>query len=200
MHRLALTLALLATPAAAQHLPNTHTVTGVAANDVLNIRAAPSAQAPILGTIPPFGINIEVIGLSEDGRWGMVGIPEGNGWVNLRFLAPDPMPAAGAVPRPMLCLGTEPFWSLAFNIRGTEYMDPGLAHPMPIEVLEEAGDRQGWFAHLKQTAWGEHRVIIRPEMCSDGMSDRIYGYSALRFFEGSDGVQVERGCCTRDAR
>ncbi len=200
MRALALLALALASPAAAQHLPNTHSVTGVAASDVLNIRAAPNAQAPILGTVPPFAINVEVIALSDDGRWGMVGLPEGNGWVNLRFLAPDPEPAPGAVPRPMTCLGTEPFWSLVFGIRRDEYMDPGLAHPVPLEPLAEAGDRAGWYAHLEQTGRGEHRIIIRPDLCSDGMSDRLYGYSALRFSEGPDGVQVERGCCTRDAR
>lgn len=197
---LSLAPGLAARTAAAQPLPNTHSVTGVAADDVLNIRAQPDARAPILGTLPPFAIGVEVIALSEDGRWGMVGLPEGNGWVNLRFLAPDPPPPAGALPRPMVCLGTEPFWSLTFGIRGTDYIDPELARPEPLEVLDEAGDRQGWYAHLKQAARGEHRIIIRPEMCSDGMSDRLYGYAALRFFAGPDGVQVERGCCTRDRR
>lgn len=193
-------LLTLAAPAAAQHLPQAYSVTGVAPNDVLNIRAAPDAQSAILGTLGPYALNIEVLQISDDGRWGMVSVPEGNGWVNLRFLAIQPGPAPGEVARPMLCLGTEPFWSINFTVRGTEYNDPETGHPVPLEVKAQDGGDSGYFAHLTQPGGIEHRLIIRRDFCSDGMSDRLYGLSALRFTTGPDGVQVERACCTLDAR
>jgi hypothetical protein len=84
---LSLILALLvAMPAAAQDLPALFRVTGVAANDVLNIRAEPSARAAIIGSFRPDAGGIEVVALSADGRWGLVNSGEQAGWSSMRYL------------------------------------------------------------------------------------------------------------------
>lgn len=61
---LALILWLAAGPAAAQDLPAVYDVAGVAADDVLNVRAEPSAEAPVLRTLAPDAGGIEVVALS----------------------------------------------------------------------------------------------------------------------------------------
>lgn len=86
---LTVVVALMASPVAAQNLPARYATTGVAAQDRLNIRSAPDASSDIIGAYGPYALNIEVIRLSDDGKWGLIGIGERNGWVAMRFLAPS---------------------------------------------------------------------------------------------------------------
>ena len=63
--------------------------------DVLNIRARPSAQSRIVGTIPPNGTNITYIGgrgVQAGGVvWWRIRYGKVTGWVNKAFLhSPDP--------------------------------------------------------------------------------------------------------------
>jgi hypothetical protein len=60
-------------------------VTGVAGNDVLNIRSAPSADRPIVGTIPPSGRGIRIVDRC-DGQWCPIEYGGIRGWVNRRYL------------------------------------------------------------------------------------------------------------------
>ena len=71
------------------NLPARFSVTGVAADDVLNVRAAPDPAAPILAELPPDATGVEVIALSDDGAWALLPRPEGQGWASTRFLAPN---------------------------------------------------------------------------------------------------------------
>ena len=94
--------------------PALYDVTGVAADDVLNIRATASAASPVLGTLPPDAAAVEVVALS--GGWAVVNAADRSGFVALRFLARQ---AQRRLVRPghcrMTCLGTEPFWCLAMS-------------------------------------------------------------------------------------
>ncbi|WP_157971064.1 COG3650 family protein [Pseudogemmobacter bohemicus] len=183
----------------AETLPSAWRVEGVSAGDVLNIRAGPTASSGILGTIPRDSSRVEVLMLSEDGKWGLVGFPEGNGWVAMRYLAPVPPPPAGEMPRPMRCLGTEPFWSLSREAQGGTWSvpeEPGQkiaflqAYAAPGGYYAQAEDRDGRMLHL----------IVTREVCTDGMSDRIYGFSARLFAQHRDGNRLYSGCCTLDGR
>lgn len=88
--------------------PDFYAVTGVAADDVLNIRAAPSAGAARLGAIPPDGHGIRNLGcrggpsfaqwerMSEaqrrqaaQRRWCKIRYGDLEGWVAGRFLRED---------------------------------------------------------------------------------------------------------------
>ena len=183
----------------AQDLPSTFRVTGVAADDVLNIRAEPSATAPVIGTIGPDGEAVEVIALSPDGRWGKVGLPEGNGWVAMRFLDAMPRAEAHLIPRPLTCVGTEPFWSVHLLPEGAEHASPDSG-PVALSLTEEAVGREGFFFRLAEGPTLIRSVIVRRAWCSDGMSDREFGFSALMFSEAPDGNSVLAGCCTLDNR
>ncbi len=121
MIRAALVLALLSGSAAAQEMPSLHDVTGVAADDVLNVRSGPDAGSARIGALAPGATGVEVIELSGTG-WGRVNVDEGSGWVSLRYLArqPDQPP----VPDRLTCFGTEPFWSLARDGDAARYVTP----------------------------------------------------------------------------
>ena len=81
---------MLATPAGAETFPALYSVTGVAGDDVLNIRLEPDATAEAVGSLPPDATNIEVVGLSPDGGWGQVIAGEAAGWIKMEFLARSP--------------------------------------------------------------------------------------------------------------
>lgn len=189
----------LSSAATAQSLPAAFQVSGIAAGDVLNIRAEPSATSPVVGTIGPYGLHVEVTRLSDDGRWGKVGLPEGNGWVAMRFLSPMAAEDPAAIPRPLTCFGTEPFWSASLLPRGEEFSSPDTG-AVPLTLLEQAVSEEGFLFRLEEGPTLIRTVIVRRAMCNDGMSDREFGFSALMFTEAPDGNATVTGCCTLDHR
>lgn len=183
----------------AQPFPASYSVKGVAANDVLNIRAEPSAKAKVMGKIGPYDLNIEVLELSSDSKWGKVGLPEGNGWVSMTYLdlitSDDPY----VVQRPLSCMGTEPFWSVSLYPRGAEYNSPDTG-AVPMTVTHEAVADHGFLIQLEEGPSLNRTLIVTREGCSDGMSDRAFGFSTRMFTEAPDGNMALQGCCTLDHR
>ena len=102
-----LVLALPARPVRAEaDGPDFYRVTGVAADDVLNIRSGPSAKDAVVGTVPPNGDGMRNLGCSggmsfaewekasarereaaQHRRWCKVEYKGVTGWVAGRFLA-----------------------------------------------------------------------------------------------------------------
>jgi uncharacterized membrane protein len=166
---------------------DTYEVTGVATNDVLNIRLAPRSSAPKVGFYGPRDSGIKIF--ERRGNWALTGRTRANvpdGWVNSRFLR---LTAAGRRVRlPLKCLGTEPFWSLTIQSpTRAVYDDPET----PARRYRVSGfQRSGPNATLRLLPGG--RVTIAVDRCSDGMSDNIFPYSTrVRL---PDGRQL-RGCC-----
>jgi len=181
--------------AAAQDFPALFRVTGVSHGDVLNIRAEPSARARIVGSFARTAGGIEVIGLSEDRSWGLVRIDEGIGWSSMRYLSAERTDTWRDGQQPLTCLGTEPFWTLnlflpsnraefvgldtSFEIRTDAPRLPSTQFP-PTLALPFDGARSGV-------------AVIRNGVCSDGMSDRLYGLEAQIYWRGNP--QGLTGCC-----
>ncbi|WP_418592327.1 COG3650 family protein [Ponticoccus sp. (in: a-proteobacteria)] len=187
---------LLAGAAAAQDYPRLHDVSGVASDDTLNLREAPSAKAPVVGELAHDARAIEVMRV-ENG-WGRVNIKERAGWASIRYLAPR---ADGDLPnaQALTCFGTEPFWSLHIRpgqtaqYRSPEVMDGETYGVGPLQRL--------WSPTLKYTLRGEGGegsldAMIMPAYCDDGMSDREYGFDVTLFLSRED--RVYSGCCTLD--
>ncbi|MFZ3580746.1 hypothetical protein ACOI1H_01070 [Loktanella sp. DJP18] len=195
--RLLLVLMLWAGSVAAQDFPDAFTVTGVAADDVLNIRSDATAASPIIGSFGPQDLNIEVLEVSTDGKWGRVGTGEGNGWVAMRFLARSGHNAADGMPRPFVCSGTEPFWTLALLPGGDEYLTPEGRRDLTLTT--EATAPQGYLAIFDEGPTLTRNLIVMRGACSDGMSDRSFGWQAMLFNQAPDGNTVQTGCCTLDA-
>ncbi len=72
-------------PAKACGCCGTYQVTGVAYNDVLNIRSGPSVKYRIVGSIPPGSACVVRTG-PRRGKWVKVSYAFEKGWVNSRYL------------------------------------------------------------------------------------------------------------------
>lgn len=190
---------LLPVLAQAQTLPDAFIVTGVAPDDVLNIRAEPSASAPIVGDLGPYMINIEVLELSADQKWGRVSTGEGNGWASMRYLQRSGHTEPGEVPRPMTCLGTEPFWALGMYPQGNEYELAGDGRH-DLTLIKEVVAFQGFVVVFEEGVSLNRTLTVERGLCSDGMSDRDYGWRATLFSEAPGGDSLQFGCCTLDHR
>lgn len=190
----ALVLLIWGAAAGAQDLPARFTVAGVAAGDVLNVRAQPSAQAPVVATLAPGSTGVEILELSPDGRWGLMPFREGSGWVSMRFLAREAAPGT-PLPRPLLCRGTEPFWALTVTGTGAVFETPEGGR-IPLRQHGEVAGFRGGVAAFDAGGETLDLTVVR-QACSDGMSDRPYGLLALVWNRG--GTFLE-GCCALSAR
>ena len=204
MIRLVLVLLAMALPAAAQDiardLPALHEVTGVRADDVLNVRASPSASSPILFTLAPGQRDVEVVRVEQDGSgrdWGLVSGGERSGWASMRFLArttPVDLPWLPA----LMCSGTEPFWSFALD-RSNDALYEGMGEaPDAVRLSSRTQSRNDIraFGFMGTGAFGQASGIVRREACGDGMSDREYGFAIDLMMSTPGGTDHLSGCCS----
>ncbi|MDQ0464672.1 putative membrane protein [Caulobacter ginsengisoli] len=101
---------------------------------------------------------------------------------------PTTTPPAAAYPADLDLAGTEPFW--AVKIRGTavEFSEPDApAQAFANAAKAEAGGAATWTAN---NATGSIVVKVTAGPCSDGMSDRVWTYTA----EVTLGTRVLKGC------
>lgn len=199
------TALMLAAPAAAQpaeiFVPRLFDVAGVEDDDTLNIRAEPSASAPIIGELAPDAQGIEVTAFDPGARWGRVGAGELDGWVSLAYLAERAFPT-GDVPEGMRCLGTEPFWSIAFGDRTISYSSPVDSwREMPLRAAAtRIPPGNQLFGFDGSGSDGSLSGVIEAGWCSDGMSDRTYGWKVTLMHQTGERMSIESGCCTLDGR
>jgi len=196
----------LPTALTAQNVPGLFDVTGVAQNDVLNVRVGPDAGSDKIDALLPNQQSVEVVSLSQNGKWGLVNTNEGSGWVSMRYLQArnsnrtDPLLGWS-------CSGTEPFWSLSFETDGTAAADwslMGLTEQNDTRYMsvwsEKAQNRAppvyGFRLADETTASGvQASGVITTRLCNDGMSDRTYGYSIDVLLSGPENSIVS-GCCS----
>jgi uncharacterized membrane protein len=193
---LAATVVAVATAASAQTLPSLFDVTGVAPSDLLNVREGPDTSETIIGRLAADARGIEVVTLDPSGGWGLINAGERAGWVSMRFLAEQPdVWAPGRVPAGLACLGTEPFWSLRPEGAELVYDTPdGGAQRFPLVALDTGvpGDvRRALVAGA-----GGLTATVTPRVCSDGMSDRVFGLETLVILEADGAPRLLSGCCT----
>jgi len=203
MRTVALSLLLaIAQPLAAQDFPSIFNVVDVAADDVLNIRAAPDAGAEIIGSLGPNETGVEVVSTGADGGWGQVSAGERAGWVSMRYLervGPE-MGFQRSLPRPMRCYGTEPFWSMTLADGGDAYETPEAgSEPLGLRAEERFG-LDGFASYSRPYEGSRLTLLVDPQVCSDGMSDRVFGLRARLVLTDPEGAEVRRGCCTMDLR
>lgn len=201
LKRMILAALLLASPASATQeyiLPTLFDVQDVAAGDVLNIREAPDAKAPIIGTLAPDATGIEVVGTDRSGQWGQVNTGERAGWVSMRFLAyrtdvwqPEQLPAG------LTCGGTEPFWSFAEKDGGLLWSTPEGDTVYPtLRVLDTGVFRSPRRGVIAEGVDGQLlTATITAAQCSDGMSDMVYGLETMLVLQGEGAAQLYTGCC-----
>lgn len=194
--------ALGAGPAAATQeyiLPTLFDVSGVAADDVLNIRAAPSADAEIIGTLAPYARRVEVVAHDESGRWAQVNTRERSGWVALRYLQyRTDVWEEGELPETLSCFGNEPFWSLAKEGEALVFSTPEAPEQaMALDAALSPGVfRSPRRAILASDGARSLTAVMTPMACSDGMSDRAYGLDLTVIVEDGASPRLLTGCCS----
>lgn len=203
MIRAALIWLALACPAAAtqDRWPALFDVAGVDESDVLNIRAAPSADAEIVGSLRHDARDIEVVRPNDRETWGLINTGEGTGWVSLAFLARQPGQWLGSEIEAASCGGTEPFWGLKINGPAVTWSVPGgdAVEEVSGRVVERLSadarrDVQGLMFELATGAEGVG--ILTLEACGDGMSDRAYGIRLDLVTGLGKTPALYSGCCS----
>ena len=177
---------------AQSHPPQYMAVTGIAEGAMLDVRAAPSAEAEIVGDIPPHATGIEVTATDPSGEWGRILWTDGNAWLPMEHLAPAPVATVGetALPAGLQCGGTEPFWTLKLSGANAVYSDLGdrfmALTLLGVRVAE--GYRDFPVAMQFNAENGQILSVIAPRPdCTDDMSDRAYPYG-LTIVMGIDGL------------
>jgi uncharacterized membrane protein len=199
-----LALLLLVAPASAETLPALFDVTGVASDDVLNIRAYPSAGASQIGQLAHDTRGVEVVALNRDATWGQVNTWEWAGWVNMRYLTRQPGPDWTALASPLKCHGTEPFWSLAYDPSGPRLTLEQMDSPAPLHLHPEGRiptqGRPGQIGIRLAGPAQEGFATLTAQDCTDGMSDRRFGLAVALFLSPApDGAAQSlglSGCCS----
>lgn len=197
---LSLFLLLFTQTATAQDVhdyPALYRVTGVAATDVLNVRAGPGTEHQIIGSFAPGQSGVEVVGTTQDRRWGRVILGEVSGWASMRFLARTGPDWNAGLPAPLYCSGTEPFWSFERLTGGGNFTRMGESAEPFVELWSgpPAGRTPQSFGLVLDSGTSTMTAFIRRGICSDGMSDRDYGIIAQFLLRGSDGTVLLDGCC-----
>lgn len=177
--------------------PRYYRVTGVAADDVLNIRAAPTASAGIVGTFEPGAQPVEVLDI--DKGWARVIIGEGMGWASADYLEPVQMSTVGdsALPAGLLCAGTEPLWRLHIGRQSVTYTAAG-AEDRAMSLVKAggfAGVGPGTNFVIAEGESGGVTAVVSNQRCSDGMSDRDYPRRIDVVLSDTDGATGLTGCC-----
>jgi len=181
---------LAAAPAEAQVV---YSVFGVRQGDMLNMRAQPSAYAPIVQAIPFNGEGIVLSGRTAPNGWVEAIYQRRRGWVNGRFLG---FGGAGRYQLPAFldCSGTEPFWSigLAPGTARAEMMFAERRYFFRLIRAQQAMNRTDIWLIRGAARPGDLRLIVRHEACNDGMSDNRYPFSTVAMISG---LNMVAGCC-----
>ncbi|WP_375257862.1 SH3 domain-containing protein [Citreimonas sp.] len=201
MLRFALALLLLASPAFAtqDRWPALFDVSGVAADDVLNIRAEPNAGAEKIGDFAPDARSIEVIAPNERQDWGLVNVDGRTGWVSLHYMVRQPGQWLGAPIETVQCAGTEPFWSLTRRGDTVTWSTPEAETSgtvtTPLDTIARR-DMSGVIYRLESDT--RDHLAMTLERCSDGMSDYAYGIRAILTRDLDGAPEMFGGCCSLD--
>lgn len=179
-------------------------VQGVAVDDVLNIRAAPNAEAPIIGQLRHDATDVEVISPNSRHSWGLINSGEETGWVSLAYLVRQPRQWLGSFPDVRACYGTEPFWSLGRDGQGALTWDePGLSTSGTETQTWSSGnrrDRHAFSGRFDGTGPREVFAVLSLQSCRDGMSDRLFGISVDLLIGDLEGAEMLSGCCSLQSR
>lgn len=185
--------------------PGFYRVTGVVAGDVLNIRPEPGPGGEPLAGLQPGAFPVEVLEVRDvnGAQWGRVLAGDGNGWVAMKFLATAEVPVIEGteIPDGLSCSGTEPFWGARLtNAGGLRFSDiDGTDTILPLGRAMNATGRMHRFAVKADDGKTFATAMLgRFESCSDGMSDRDFGWriDLLLEKEGDpDFPLLFEGCC-----
>ncbi|MDF8331952.1 COG3650 family protein [Novosphingobium cyanobacteriorum] len=106
---------------------------------------------------------------------------------------PDPAPspkaaAKPAIPAKLHATGTEPFWGAIVDGAVLTYSTPEF--PNGIRITVSRAEKPGSAVFTGALDGKPLTLTVAPGTCSDGMSDKVYSFTALREI----GPDSARGC------
>ncbi|MEO0030360.1 MAG: hypothetical protein RIS94_118 [Pseudomonadota bacterium] len=110
----------------------------------------------------------------------------------LPYPAPVPAPTRSSVPVRLKATGTEPFWGAAIDGPTLTYSTPDF--PNGIRITVARADKPSSATFTGALDGKPLTLTVTPGACSDGMSDRIYSFTAVREI----GPDIARGCANAD--
>lgn len=173
-------------------LPSFYKVTGVASNDVLNVRKNPTSKAAILGELQYDATNVEVVMLSQDSKWARVNVGDTAGWTSMRFLERQSQTER---PVRLICFGNEPFWTMSLDENALfKLMDHDETFLGALEEISSVNrtDRKALRSKSVTSALTAH---LAARSCNDTMSERAYGLSIDALISSDNGTAYYSGCC-----
>ena len=188
----AICLVVAANCAFAFDLPSLYNVTGVASNDVLNVRKDPTNKANIIGELRPDATNVEIIALSNDRKWGLVNIGDVAGWAFMRFLQPQNRPTS---PLRLICHGNDPSWSMSIDGNAVfKFLNDDELFLGAIETISSA-NRTDRMVLRSKSVTGAMTAHVGAQLCDDRASDRAFGISLDTLIISDDDTAYYSGCC-----
>ncbi|MEO9898305.1 MAG: hypothetical protein ABJD13_04055 [Paracoccaceae bacterium] len=173
-------------------LPALYDVTGVAWNDVLNVRKDPTNKASIIGELRHDASNVEVVAVSQDKKWGLVNIGDVSGWTFMRFLRTRNRPDAALR---LFCHGVEPSWSMSLDgdaVFKTLNDDELFLGAIETIASLNSTDR---LALRSKSVTGALTAHVGAQQCEDTASNRAFGLSVNALITSDDGSAYYSGCC-----
>lgn len=178
-------------------LPAIFSVSGVAADDSLNIRNAPQVSGQVIAQAQN-GIALAVLGMAT-AHWAKVQVGQTIGFAHADYLS------RGGGTTNMTgfqlgteCIGTEPFWRMTFDtdnmVRMT--MMGEAAQAAPLRATTFSATPTGYPYSFNAAPYSGE---VNMGLCSDGMSDNIYPMSITLSVPNAPGApgapMVVNGCC-----
>ncbi|MAB14233.1 MAG: hypothetical protein CMI59_10055 [Parvibaculum sp.] len=189
-------------PASAEQIGDVgyYRVAHVADDDMLMVRAKPSAAADQIGSFGPHAKPIEVF--ETDHGWARVSANGRTGWVSMAYLAPyaPRMNKTLNLPEGFQCWGTEPFWSAKFS--ESEVILSGVETISGDTLAIDSASGAPWKGSISLDNGTGKAIIHATRSCSDGMSDARYGWKVSLTFRQTPpdsrtslSYRIVRGCC-----
>jgi SH3-like domain-containing protein len=153
----------------------TYRVVAVEDDDVLNIRAGPSAGHPVIGEIPPSGRGLRLTGPCRS--WCPISYNGASGWVHARYLAIEPAvapfierlpaPARPAEPAPLPRRLSQAYWRVTgvavadgLRVHGEPSLDAPVVHVFEAQsgCIRLAGSCQKPWCQVRFPTGGGERI------------------------------------------
>lgn len=159
------------------------------------LRRQPGAEGEIAGELAGDAGDLVLSGaavLADDVRWVEV-LREGGLWAEAARLRPQDEDPADDFP--LLCTGTEPFWSVEIRAGEAVFTAPDVPTTQweASDWLPARGLVGRYMIRLDGGYGTGHLALLR-QTCFDGMSDLAYPFAAVMI---TPGEAVRAGCCRR---
>lgn len=195
---LALILALHPLTGWSQTLPALYSVVNVEEDGVLSVHERPDTGSPALTTLDWNARDIEVVAFDDSGEWAQINIGETTAWISMAYLEEQFMAGSSLLPRPLVCFGNGPFWTLEIGNKPFAELDwlDGITLRFSGLYTISSDSREGRYMMIAENTGRSLHGFVERKSCSDGMSERNYALDLNLLIRDGDQTRYFAGCCS----